>query len=206
MSFGLEQEVRSLITPMALAHPLHLVNNRSRNKHKTCGLEDVLPPDDLCSRPETVLMYIFLNACILFTSSGYRTYIYIHRECCSVLVKLHPSQSIGLVLGSVRFLCWMSLFVFFGFTNCVLFYDNKTHTRMLVTIDIRFKQHLTLDILRSAISHLLGYFCPWTFPNYGFNIVPSGPFMTHLDTQLGYSTGEFPALQLIVLVVFGVVD
>ena len=32
------------------------------------------------------------------------------------------------------------------------------------------------------------------------------PFMSHLATQLGYSAGEFQALQLIVLVAFGVVD
>ena len=32
------------------------------------------------------------------------------------------------------------------------------------------------------------------------------PFMSHLATQLGYSGGEFQALQLIVLVAFGVVD
>ena len=33
-----------------------------------------------------------------------------------------------------------------------------------------------------------------------------GVFMSHLATQLGYSAGEFQALQLIVLVAFGVVD
>ena len=32
------------------------------------------------------------------------------------------------------------------------------------------------------------------------------PFMSHLATQLGYSAGEFQALQLIVLSVFGVMD
>ena len=32
------------------------------------------------------------------------------------------------------------------------------------------------------------------------------PFISHLDAQLGYSTGEFQVLQLIVLVAFGVVD
>ena len=31
-------------------------------------------------------------------------------------------------------------------------------------------------------------------------------FMSHLATQLGYSAGEFQAVQLIVLVAFGVVD
>ena len=40
----------------------------------------------------------------------------------------------------------------------------------------------------------------------GFNMVPSVSFMSHLATQLGYSAGEFQALQLIVLATFGVVD
>ena len=119
-----------------------------------------------------------------------------------------PSQSIGHFCGSARILCWMPLVGFFGFTNCVLLYDNKANTRMLVTIDIRFEQHLTLGILRSAIAHLPGCFCPWTFfQNIGFNMVPSDPLTSHLDTQLGYSTAEFQALlQLIVLAAFGVVD
>ena len=30
--------------------------------------------------------------------------------------------------------------------------------------------------------------------------------MSHPDTKLGYSTGEFQALQLIVITAFGVVD
>ena len=32
------------------------------------------------------------------------------------------------------------------------------------------------------------------------------PFVSHLATQLGYSAGEFQALQLIVLAAFGVGD
>ena len=66
---------------------------------------------------------------------------------------------------------------------------------------------LTLGILHSAISHLPRCFCPWTFfKNIRLNMVSSDPFMSHLATQLGYSTGEFQALQLIVLAAFGVVD
>ena len=72
---------------------------------------------------------------------------------------------------------------------------------------------LTLGILRSVIFHLPGCFCPWIsdstyhriVQNIGFNI-PSDSFMSHLYTQLEYSTGEFQASQLIVLAVFGVVD
>ena len=45
----------------------------------------------------------------------YRTYMYIQQECHSVLVKLHPTTFYRtVILGSVRFLCWMPLFVFFG--------------------------------------------------------------------------------------------
>ena len=51
------------------------------------------------------------------------------------------------------------------------------------------------------------FYCPWTFfQNIGFNTVLTDPFMSHLATQLGYSAGEFQALQLIVLAAFGVVD
>ena len=64
-----------------------------------------------------------------------------------------------------------------------------------------------LGIWCSTIPHLPGCFCPWTFfQNIGFNMLPSDPFMSHLATQLGYSAGEFQALQLIVLATFGVVD
>ena len=44
------------------------------------------------------------------------------------------------------------------------------------------------------------------FENIGFNTVLTDPFMSQLATQLGYSAGEFQALQLIVLAAFGVVD
>ena len=55
-----------------------------------------------------------------------------------------------------------------------------------------------------ANTHLLGCVRPWTFPlNIGLNMLPSDSCMSCLDPLLGYSTGEFQGLQLIVLVVFG---
>ena len=58
----------------------------------------------------------------------------------------------------------------------------------------------------SATTHLPGYLCPLTFSlNIGMNMLPSDYFMSCLDSLLWYSTGEFRALQLIVLVVFGVI-
>ena len=66
---------------------------------------------------------------------------------------------------------------------------------------------ITRKINHSTIPHLPGCFCPWTFfENIGFNTVLTDPFVSHLATQLGYSAGEFQALQLIVLAAFGVVD
>ena len=56
LSFGLEHEGGSLITPMALAHPRQPINSSA----ETSGL-DVFPPCDLCSRPETlVLIHIYI--------------------------------------------------------------------------------------------------------------------------------------------------
>ena len=118
-----------------------------------------------------------------------------------------PSQSIGLVFGSARFLCWKPLVVFFGFINCVLLYDNETNTRVIVTIGIRFKQHFVYRYFT---------FCNLSPPRMCLSLdllskydIQHGtirPLMSHLDTQLGYSRGEFQALQLILLAAFGVVD
>ena len=78
---------------------------------------------------------------------------------------------------------------------------------MLVTFGICFKQHFDTKYLvfynpsppRMFLSLDL-------LQNIGFNTVLTDPFMSHLATQLGYSAGEFQALQLIVLAVFGAVD
>ena len=55
----------------------------------------------------------------------------------------------------------------------------------------------------SAIAQLLGCFCPWTFSlNMRLNMFPLDSFMSCLHPLLGYFTGEFQALQLIVLAAF----
>ena len=78
---------------------------------------------------------------------------------------------------------------------------------MLVTFGVCFKQHFDTRYLVFYNPHLPGCFCPWTFfENIEFNTVLTDPFMSHLATQLGYSAGEFQALQLIVIAAFGVVD
>ena len=78
---------------------------------------------------------------------------------------------------------------------------------MLVTFGICFNQHFDTRYLVFYNTSPPRMFCPWPFfENIGFNTVLTDPFMSHLSTQLGYSAGEFQALQLIVLAAFGVVD
>ena len=131
----------------------------------------------------------------------YRSYI--QRECHSVLAKLHPITFYRGVRGS-----WAEChFCFIWFTNCVLLFDKNLILGCLWLLVFVLNSILILGIWCSTIPHLPGCFCPWTFfENIGFNTVLTDPFMSHLTTQLGYSAGDFQALQLIVLAAFGVVD
>ena len=162
----IEQEGGSLIAPMALAHPLHPIDNRSRNRRRNLWVGWCVSSWWPLFRPE---IYI---------------YIYIH-----IYALLYES-------------------CFLWFTNCVLLSDNSLIPECLWFFWYLFLNNtLILDIWCSTILHLPRCFCPWTFfQNIGFNMVPSDPFMSHLATQLGYSAGEFQALQLFVLATFGVVD
>ena len=59
----------------------------------------------------------------------------------------------------------------------------------------------------SANAQLPGCLSPWTFSlNIGLSMFPLDSFMSCLHSLLGYSTGEFQALQLIVIAAFGAVD
>ena len=57
MIFGLEQEDGSVITPMALVHPLHPIRSRSR-------LDDVFAPKDLGSGPYTQFIIVYIASII----------------------------------------------------------------------------------------------------------------------------------------------
>ena len=204
MSFGLEQEGGSLIAPLVLTHPLHPIDNRSRNRRRNLWVGWCVSSWWPLFPPRSSLL-IYMHSLYEFC---YGTYIYIQQECHSVLVKLHPITFYRTVyLGSARFLGWMLFFVFFGLpiVSCSLI--NSLILGCFWLLVFVLNNTLKLGIWCSTIPHIQGCFCPWTFfQNIGFNMVPSDPFMSHLATQLGYSAGEFQALQLIVLVVFGVVD
>ena len=206
MSFGLEQEGGSLIAPMALAHPLHPIDNRSRNRRRNLWVGWCVSSWwPLFPSRSSVLIYIYMHSLYEFC---YKTYIYIQQECHAVLVKLHPIAFDRTVfLGSERFLGWMPLFAFFGLPTVSFSPINSPILGCSWLLAFVSNNTLILDIWCFAISHLPGKFCPWTFfQNIGFNMVPSDPFMSHLTTQLGYFAGEFQALQLIVLAAFVVVD
>ena len=54
-----KRRMQVLITPMALAHPLHPNKTGRGISAETCGLENVFPPDDLSSGPCTsFIIYI----------------------------------------------------------------------------------------------------------------------------------------------------
>ena len=61
MIFGLEQEGGSLIAPMALAHPLHPIDNRSRNRHRNLWVGWCVSSWwPLSSSRSSVLIYIYI--------------------------------------------------------------------------------------------------------------------------------------------------
>ena len=132
---------------------------------------------------------------------------------CFLLMTFVPVQKLCVNIYIYIYIYIYMLFymssVFFGLTivSCSLMINNSLIPGCLWLLAFVLNNTLILRIWCSTIPHLPGCFCPWTFfQNIGFNMVPSDPCMSHLATQLGYSAGEFQALQLIVLATFGVVD
>ena len=118
---------------------------------------------------------------------------------CFLLMTLVPVQKLCIYI----YICMHSCYRTYIYNGSVIQYWRSCTPRAVFVLN----NTLILGLWCSTIPHLLGCFCPWTFfENIGFNTVLKDPFMSHLATQLGYSAGEFQALQLIVLRAFGVVD
>ena len=150
---------------------LHPINNKLRNKRRNLLVGRCVSSWwPLFPSRNSVLIYIYV--CILYTSSGYRTYTYTG-SVAQYWWSCTPSQSIGLFFGgfylllffSARFLCWMPR-DFFGFINCVLLY---VILGCLWPLGFVINYILILDILRSAVSHLPGCFC--LLPHWKFFII-----------------------------------
>ena len=161
MSFGLEQEDGSLIAPVALAHPLHPIDNKSRNRRRILWVEWCVSFWWLLfpSR-SSVLIYIYIYRHSLYELC-YRTYIYIQQECHSVLVKLHPMTFCRTdFLGSAQLQGWMPLFVFFGLPIVPCSLINSLILGSSWRLVFVLNNTLMQGIWYSAISHLPGCFCP----------------------------------------------
>ena len=132
---------------------------------ETCGLDDVFPPDDLCSRPGTLCHYIFIYTYAFFIRVLVIgcIYIYIHRECHSVLVELHP-------ITVYRAGFWERAVPLLNATCCFLWFQPFVSYSMVIRLILGclwplvsvLNDILTLGILRSVIFHLPG--CFWYSP------------------------------------------
>ena len=122
MIFGLEQEGGSLIALMALAHPLHPIDNRSRNKRRNLWVGRCVSswwPWFPSRSSVLIYMYIYMCMYIPYTSSVtghiYNGSVIQYWRSCT------PSLSIGecAVPGLYATFC------FLWFTNCVLLFDKN---------------------------------------------------------------------------------
>ena len=160
-------------------------------------LMTLVPVRKLC-----VNIYVYIYMCVhSLYEFCYRSYI--QRECHSVLARLHPITSYRGMRGS-----WSEChFVFSLVYQLCLALWSQPNTRMLVTLCICLKQYFDTRYLMfyntSPPRMFLSLDLLW---EYRIQHGATDPFMSHLATQLGYSAGEFQALQLIVLATFGVVD
>ena len=123
---------------------------------------------------------------------------------------LWPTAYIGLFFGVCVVLVLSVIICSFYFLDRVLFHHD--------TFDGYWNFMATMIILDYTfmLPETKLWFCkctppwvfrPWAFPlNIGLTMLPSDSFMACLYALLGYSTGEFQVLQLIVLAMFGAVD
>ena len=161
ITFGLENEGGSLITRMALAHPIQSLNSRPRNMRRTCGLDDVFPPDNICSCPEMMLIYIHIYTYPVYIRVLVigRIYTYtgsVVQYWCSCT----PSQSKGLILIVCDSFaeCHLLFSLVSPIASC--FMINRLILGCLWPLVFVLNNILTPGILRFAISHPLGWFWP----------------------------------------------
>ena len=140
MIFGLEQEGGSLIAPMALAHPLHPINNRSRNTRRNLWVGWCVSSwwPWFPSR-SSVLIYIYIWIPYMSSVIG-RIYTY-NGSVIQYWRSCTPSRSIGLYFWGSRG-SWAECHLLFSlvYQLCLALWQ-KFNTRMLVTFGICFKQH-----------------------------------------------------------------
>ena len=171
---------------MALAHPLHPIGNRSRNKRRNLWVGRCVSSwwPWFPSR-SSVLIYMYIYIYVYVHSLYEFCYgSYIQRECHSVLAKLHPITFYRIISGECAVPGLNATFCFLWFTNCVLLFDKSLILGCLWPLVFVLNNILIPGMWCFTIPHLPGCFCPWTF----------------------FDNIEFQVLQLIVFAAFGVVD
>ena len=102
MIFGLEQEGGSLIAPMALAHPLHPIDNKSRNKRRNLWAGRCVSSWWPWFPSRSSYIYTFPIWVLLLDAYIY-IYIYIYNgSVIQYWRSCTPSRSIGLYFWGVR--------------------------------------------------------------------------------------------------------
>ena len=108
---------------------------------------------------------------------------------CLIVLRLHRVYWTGFWVYAVLVLpdfLFSSLSVLFDHDNYDYYWDVYVQW---YSLNYSFRL-LTLGNFGSAIHHLPGCFCPWTFFwNTSLNTLPSDLFMSDLYFQSGYSTG-----------------
>ena len=134
---------------------------------------------------------------------------------CKIQISIDVRESPNIDLVINIYLRWFSedilIYSCHFFLNGILFQHDFHHDSCdyhwdfyghYLPFDLYFRL-LYISNSGSANAQLPGCFCPWTFSlNIGLNMFPLDSFMSCLHSLIGYSTGEFQALQLIVLAAF----
>ena len=163
--FGLKQEAGSLMAPMALAHPLHPIDNRSRTRRRNLWIGCVSSWWPLFPSGSSVLIYIYIYIyiyiCICYMSYVIgRIYTY-NRSVIQYWWSCTPSHSIWLYFWEVRSSWFECHFLFLWFTNCVLLSDDNSFIPgCLWLLVFVLNNTLIPAIWYSTIPHLPGCFVP----------------------------------------------
>ena len=165
VSFGLEQDGGGLISPMALAHPLHPIDSRSRNRCRNLWvgwyIHTYIYAFFIWVLLFDIYMYIYIYIYIVYIYIY--IYIYIQQDCRSALVKLHPITFCRTISGECAVPGLNVTFCFLWFTNLSCSVINSLKLGCLWLLVFVSNNILILDIWRSAFSHLPGCIWPWTF-------------------------------------------
>ena len=130
------------------------------------------------------------------------------------LVSCTLLQSVGLfgVCHVLVLSVIMCSFYYFLDTVLIMVYIQWLQLLLEFLCPLLFILTYTLKLSETRWFWFCNYAPAWMFLplelllNIGLNMLPSDPFMSYLDSLLWYCTGEFQALHLIVLAVFGAVD